>query len=104
MRLFLNKFRISVYDGISPSLLATMSLSQGIGGNSNEEMVDSLVKSNIVTNKQLIKAMKEIDRGLFTSEAKPYLNKPYKISGKENMTDIFTHSILLQNICDFYGE
>lgn len=36
---FLSKFGISVYEGISPSLLATMSLSQGIGGKTNEEMV-----------------------------------------------------------------
>lgn len=28
--------RISVYEGISPSLLATMSLSQGVKGNTNE--------------------------------------------------------------------
>lgn len=28
-------FKISVYEGISPSLLATMSLSQGVKGNTN---------------------------------------------------------------------
>lgn len=28
--------RISVYEGISPSLLATMSLSQGVKGKTNE--------------------------------------------------------------------
>ncbi len=33
---FNNKFYISVYEGISPALLATMSLSQGIKGNTNE--------------------------------------------------------------------
>lgn len=30
-----NKFSISVYEGISPALLATMSLSQGVKGTNN---------------------------------------------------------------------
>lgn len=35
-RLSINKYYISVYEGISPSLLATMSLSQGVKGKTNQ--------------------------------------------------------------------
>jgi hypothetical protein len=48
-----NKFLISVYEGISPALLATMSLSQGIKGINNDELINSLLKSNIIRNKNL---------------------------------------------------
>lgn len=44
---------ISVYEGISPALLATMSLSQGIKGNTNNELINSLIKNNIISNKVL---------------------------------------------------
>lgn len=40
--------RISVYEGISPSLLATMSLSVNIGGKTHEELIDNLVKAQLV--------------------------------------------------------
>ena len=63
-------------------------------------MVDSLVKSNIISNAKLISAVKSVDRGRFINDQNPYLNKPYRISGKENMTDIFTHSVILQSICE----
>ena len=44
--------------------------------------------------------MQSVDRGCFVNDKNPYLNKPYKIAGKENMTDIFTHSVILQSICE----
>jgi hypothetical protein len=44
---------ISVYEGISPSLLATISLSEGIKGTTNEELITSLMKSNIIHNNML---------------------------------------------------
>jgi len=46
IRKSLNK--ISVYDGISPSLLATMSLSVSIRGKTHEELIDNLVKSQLI--------------------------------------------------------
>jgi hypothetical protein len=49
----INSWPISVYEGISPSLLATVSLSEGVKGTNNEELIASLVKSNIIRNKKL---------------------------------------------------
>jgi hypothetical protein len=65
----ISKFAISVYEGISPSLLATMSLSAGIGGKNNEEMVESLVKAQIIQTGALSEAMKAVDRGWFVKAA-----------------------------------
>jgi protein-L-isoaspartate O-methyltransferase len=92
---------ISVYDGISPALLATMSLSQGVAGRTNDELIDSLVKANIIRSRQLEAVMRTLDRKWFISEHTPnyYLNKPYKISGGQTMTDIFTHAIILEEVC-----
>jgi hypothetical protein len=42
------KASISVYDGISPALLATISLSQNIKGSNHQELVNSIKKSNII--------------------------------------------------------
>lgn len=60
-------YKISVYEGISPSLLATMSLSTGVKGNTNEELINSLVKSNVIRNKTLEAVMKKVDRKHFIS-------------------------------------
>lgn len=60
-------YKISVYEGISPSLLATMSLSQGVKGSTNEELINSLVKSNVIRNKTLEAVMKKVDRKHFIS-------------------------------------
>jgi hypothetical protein len=49
----INSQRISVYEGISPSLLTTISLSEGVKGTTNDELITSLVKSNIIRNKKL---------------------------------------------------
>lgn len=83
---------ISVYEGISPSLLATISLSSCLKSDikSNEELVDVLVKNSIIFQKDLIQVMKSIDRKDFIHITKPhssaisnnenyYQNKPYKI-------------------------
>lgn len=100
---FKAKAAISVYEGISPALLATMSLSQGVKGSTNSELIDSLVKSNIIHNKKLESTMKQIDRKLFIPQLGGhrtyYENKPYKISGGQTMTDIFTHAVILENCC-----
>ena len=90
------KFGISVYEGISPELLATMSLGQGIKGRNHQELIESLRKNNIVQSERIIWALKELDRQKFTSDKDPYENKPYSISGKEKMTDILTHAVVLQ--------
>ena len=50
--------------------------------------------------------MRDLDRKWFVSEKgkgkednrAPYLNKPYPITNGEKMTDILTHSVILQNI------
>jgi hypothetical protein len=39
---------INVYEGISPSLLATMSLSVDIKGSSHNELIDSLRRAKLV--------------------------------------------------------
>lgn len=41
---------ISVYEGISPSLLATMSLSVNIKGNTHQELIQSLLSSNLISS------------------------------------------------------
>lgn len=41
-------FKISVYEGISPSLLATMSLSVNIGGKTHEQLVHNLLKNKLI--------------------------------------------------------
>ena len=42
--------------------------------------------------------LSQLDRALFTSETKVYHNKPNKISKGQTMTDIFSHSIILNNL------
>ena len=61
-------------------------------------MVDSLLKNNIIQSPVLSQALREVDRKLFTTEKNPYLNRPYSISKKEKMTDILTHSVILQTV------
>lgn len=39
-----------------------------------------------------------MDRKHFTRAQNPYVNKPHGISKGENMTDIFTHSIIISNL------
>ncbi len=90
--------RISVYDGISPALLATISLSQNIKGSNHELLVNSLKSSNIVQSPHILTSLKKLDRSLFTHELKAYDNKPNKISKGQNMTDLFSHAIILNNI------
>lgn len=71
---------INVYEGVSPSLLATMSLAVNINGNNQAELVQSLVKANLIENKNDVSAWEQVDRKYFTKSPNPYLNKPSKIS------------------------
>lgn len=93
---------INVYQGISPSLLATMSLSVNIKGCSQADLVDNMVKAGLLQNKHEIDAFKSIDRQLFTSASSPYDNRPYPISSHQNMTDIFTHSVMISNLHSYW--
>lgn len=90
---------ISVYEGISPALLATMSLSQGIRGLNNSDLINSLVKGSILHTPLLKEAMQDIDRKHFILPTQKtlnaYENKPYKISNGQCMTDIFTQAVML---------
>lgn len=70
--LYRNFFQISVYEGISPALLATMSLSQGVKGTNNDELITSLVKGNIIRNATLQRVLKRLDRKDFIPD---HLNK-----------------------------
>jgi protein-L-isoaspartate O-methyltransferase len=46
--------------------------------------------------------MKRIDRKLFIHEipsnSSYYENKPYKISGGQTMSDVFTHAVILEEV------
>jgi protein-L-isoaspartate O-methyltransferase len=99
MRLFRKlTYGINVYEGISPSLLATMSLSVNIKGRNHNELIDNMVKAGLIQDREEIDAYKSLDRQHFTSLHNPYENRPYAISNRENMTDIFTHSIIVTNL------
>lgn len=89
---------INVYEGVSPSLLATMSLAVNIKGTNQTELVSSLVKANLIEAKDDVPAWLAVDRKYFTKGANPYLNKPCPISNGESMTDIFTHAIVVNNV------
>lgn len=89
---------INVYEGISPSLLATMSLSVNIKGRNHNELIENMVKAGLIQNEEEINAYKSLDRKHFTSFQNPYENKPYSISNREKMTDIFTHSVIISNL------
>ena len=45
-----------------------MSLGQGVKGNSQSEMVDSLKKSNVVQSEYILAALRDLDRKWFVSE------------------------------------
>jgi protein-L-isoaspartate O-methyltransferase len=51
--------------------------------------------------------MKKIDRKLFISERPKnnsyYENKPYKISGGQTMSDVFTHAVILEEATRIIG-
>lgn len=88
---------INVYQGVSPSLLATMSLAVDIKGDTHAQLVDSLLKARLIPADE-VAAWNQVDRGHFTRTEKPYQNKPYPISRGQTMTDIFTHAVIINNL------
>lgn len=71
--------QINVYSGISPSLLASISLGSSLKGNTHHELIDNLYKSNIAQCPTLKQALLQLDRASFTPHSHPYENKPYPI-------------------------
>ncbi len=66
------RYKVNVYEGISPSLLATMSLSVNIKGTTQAHLISNMVKANLISNDAEINAFKELDRQLFTTAKNPY--------------------------------
>jgi protein-L-isoaspartate O-methyltransferase len=89
---------VNVYEGVSPSLLATMSMGVNIGGQSQRELVASLRKAQLIGGEHEAQAWESVDRRYFTKAVNPYLNRPCGISKGENMTDIFTHAVIISNL------
>lgn len=76
---------LSVLGGISEDLLVSTSIGHQIGGNSHSELVDSLVRTNVVAaGSRLEAALRRVDRGDFVAPAfrdttERYANRPLKI-------------------------
>ena len=48
-------------------------------GNTNGELVDNLVKNEIVKSSKIANVMKEVDRGLYTKSGSSYMDAPQSI-------------------------
>ena len=46
------RYVINVYEGISPSLLATMSLSINIKGSNHNELIENMVKTGLIQDQK----------------------------------------------------
>lgn len=88
-------YSINVYSGVSPALLASISMGAQIKASSQKELVEALRKNGIVRSEAVAKVLEKLDRVWFTEDPQCYNNKPSPISSKENMTDAFTHALTL---------
>ncbi|CAH0475695.1 unnamed protein product [Peronospora belbahrii] len=76
---------LSVLRGISEDLLVSTSIGHQIGGDSHSALVDSLVRTNVVTaGSRLEAALRHVDRGdfvltAFRDSSERYDNRPLKI-------------------------
>jgi len=75
-----------------------MSLSANIKGSNMNELALSLQKAGLVSSEAELAAWKDVDRRLFTKSKNCYLNRPCPISKGENMTDIFTHAVIVNSL------
>jgi hypothetical protein len=91
-------YSINVYSGVSPALLASISMGAQIKANNQKELVDALKKNGVARSEAVVKTLEQLDRKWFTDDPLCYNNKPSAISNKENMTDAFTHALTLQSI------
>lgn len=77
--------RLSVLAGVSEDLLISTSIGHQIGGDSHEQLVDSLVRTNVVAaGSRLERALRLVDRGDFVprelaQSSDAYANRPLKI-------------------------
>ncbi|KAE9352447.1 hypothetical protein PF008_g5474 [Phytophthora fragariae] len=76
---------LSVLSGISEDLLVSTSIGHQIGGDSHSELVNSLVRTNVVAvGSRLEAALRRVDRGDFVApdfrdSSERYANRPLKI-------------------------
>ena len=57
----------------------SVKMSWRCSGNTNGELVDNLVKNEIVKSSKIANVMKEVDRGLYTKSASSYMDAPQSI-------------------------
>ncbi|PVU97349.1 hypothetical protein BB559_002065 [Furculomyces boomerangus] len=68
-------------------------------GSSNEELIDNLKDSGIISNERVISAMKSVDRKYYTSS--PYIDSPQSIGYGATISAPHMHGYALEYLADY---
>jgi protein-L-isoaspartate(D-aspartate) O-methyltransferase len=84
--------------GMSSDMLLAAAQSWRVGGSNNDELVDSLIQSNFITNDDVERSMRRVDRGAFVpaTVAEPFANAAPSLGFNANMSTPVMHAQLLE--------
>ncbi len=68
MRLNRIAYSINVYSGVSPALLASISMGASIRANSQRELVEALKKNGVARSEAVVSTLEQLDRKWFTDD------------------------------------
>jgi len=78
----------------------SVKMSWRCSGNTNGELVDNLVKNEIVKSSKIANVMKEVDRGLYTKSGSSYMDAPQSIGYGVTISAPHMHAYALELLED----
>lgn len=91
---------ISGAPGVSTDMLVSLSMNYNLDASSNEEMVQKLKASKLISDPRVCSTMLAVDRGIFAPESNsPYKSKPIPVEFEGVRTSVTTplmHAIALE--------